>query len=308
MRSQWLTAVGSSVGGRCVGVMEKTKRAKERGGSPRQAGKVREYIDTVFRRLLAPTAFPSRPTGRAGGPGGFPGFASQCAVCRSWPARQVCGACVTRFAFAVPRCTRCALALPADLSMGLRAGPQLCGACVGHPPPLHGAFAAVHYAYPWSALIAGYKFGEQHGWAAFFAHLLAQSPGVAELMAGLNPGDWIVPVPLSAERLQVRGFNQSWELCVALARQTHTQAQTDARLLLRVKHTRPQSQLKRKDRLANVKGAFQVDPLRTAELQGRRVVLVDDVMTSGASLYTAAQSLRDAGAAQVTAVVLARTQ
>jgi predicted amidophosphoribosyltransferase len=84
-------------------------------------------------------------------------------------------------------------------------------------------------------------------------------------------------------------------------------AQADAELLLRVRHTRPQSQLKRAARLANVKGAFQVDPLRVAELRGRRVLLVDDVMTSGASLFTAAQALRDAGAAHVMAVVLART-
>ena len=84
-------------------------------------------------------------------------------------------------------------------------------------------------------------------------------------------------------------------------------ARADALLLLRTRNTRPQTELKRGARLANVKGAFQVDPLRAAELRGRRVVLVDDVMTSGASLYTAAQVLRDAGAAHVTAVVLART-
>lgn len=192
--------------------------------------------------------------------------------------------------------------------MGLRTGPQLCGACVSHPPPLDGALAAVHYAYPWSTLIAGYKFGEQHGWAAFFADLMLQSPGMTELLGGLTPFDWIVPVPLSTQRLQARGFNQAWALCAALARQAKTQARTDAQLLLRVKHTRPQSQLKRNDRLANIKGAFQVDPLRAAQLQGRRVVLVDDVMTSGASLHTAAQVLRDAGAAHITAVVFARTQ
>ncbi|WP_431098080.1 ComF family protein [Polaromonas aquatica] len=192
--------------------------------------------------------------------------------------------------------------------MGLRTGPQLCGACVSRPPPLDGAFAAVHYAYPWSTLIAGYKFGEQHGWAAFFAGLMLQPPGVTELLGGLDSCDWIAPMPLSTQRLQARGFNQAWALCIALARQAKTQAHVDAQLLLRVKHTRPQSQLKRKDRLANVKGAFQVDPLRAAQLQGRRVVLVDDVMTSGASLHTAAQVLRDAGAAHITALVLARTQ
>ncbi len=191
--------------------------------------------------------------------------------------------------------------------MGLRTGPPLCGACAVQPSPLDGAVAGVHYAYPWSTLIAGYKFGGQHGWAGFFAGLLLQSPGAAQVFADLSPQDWVLPMPLAAQRLQTRGFNQAWELCAELARQTRTSGRTDAELLLRVRHTRPQSQLKRKDRLANVKGAFQVDPLRATELRGRQVVLVDDVMTSGASIYTAAQVLRDAGASHVTAVVLART-
>jgi len=191
--------------------------------------------------------------------------------------------------------------------MGLRTGSPLCGHCAVQPPPLDLAFAAIPYAYPWSTLVAGYKFGERHGWAGFFAGLLLQTPGLTEVFGDLGPEDWLLPIPLSAERLQARGFNQAWELCAALARQTPTLARTDARLLLRTRHTRPQSQLKRQERLANVKGAFQVDPLRAAQLRGRRVVLVDDVMTSGASLYTAAQALRDAGAAHITAVVLART-
>lgn len=255
----------------------------------------------MFTRLLASSAFLPRLAGFV------PEVASQCAVCRAWPAQPVCGPCVARFTPAEPRCTRCALALPADLSMGLRTGPPLCGACAVEPPPLDRAFAGVAYAYPWSTLVAGYKFGERHGWANFFAGLLLRSPGPAEVLDELGPEDWLLPIPLSAERLQARGFNQAWELCASLARQTHTLARSDARLLLRVRHTRPQSQLKRQERLANVKGAFQVDPLRAAEVRGRRVVLVDDVMTSGASLYTAAQALRDAGAAHITAVVLART-
>ena len=259
----------------------------------------------MFTRLLAPSAFLSRIPGFASG--FAPGIASQCAVCRSWPAQQVCGPCVARFAPPAQRCTRCALALPADLSGGLRTGPPLCGACAIEPPPLDRAFAGVAYAYPWSTLVAGYKFGERHGWAGFFAALLLQSPGLAQVFDELGPEDWLLPIPLSAERLQARGFNQAWELCAALARQTRTSARPDARLLLRVRHTRPQSQLKRPERLANVKGAFQVDPLRAAELRDRRVVLVDDVMTSGASLYSAARALRDAGAAHITAVVLART-
>lgn len=167
--------------------------------------------------------------------------------------------------------------------------------------------AAVPYAYPWSTLITRYKFGEHPGWAGFFAALLLRAPGVAQAVGELQAEDWIIPMPLSAERLQLRGFNQAWELASALARQSQAQGRADARLLLRVRHAPPQSQLKREARLANVKGAFQVDPLRVAELEGRRVVLIDDVMTSGASVGSAAQALRDAGAAKVTAVVLART-
>ena len=256
-----------------------------------------EYIDTVFYRPLPLRQFLPR----------LPGFASACAVCRSWPAEPVCQPCLVRFAAGQPRCTGCALLLPADLSPGLRAAPGLCAACLRQHPPLDQTRVAVPYAYPWSDLITRYKFGEQHGWAGFFAGLMLRAPGVAQALSELTAQDWLIALPLSKERLQTRGFNQAWELASALARQSQTRGQADATLLLRVKHTRPQSQLGREARLANVKGVFQVDPLRARGLAGRRVVLVDDVMTSGASLFAAAQVLRDAGAAHITAVVLART-
>ena len=91
-----------------------------------------EYIDTVFTRLLSPGLFPLR----------LPGFASQCAVCRSWPARQVCPPCEARFAPAQRRCERCALALPADLPMELQVDHSLCRACMRQPPPLDRVLAA----------------------------------------------------------------------------------------------------------------------------------------------------------------------
>lgn len=257
-----------------------------------------EYIDTVRQTLSALRRFiPS-----------LPGLASQCAVCHSWPTEQVCQPCLTRFMPGLPGCTLCALPLAQRLTTDLTRAPSLlCASCMRQRPPMDATLAAVPYAYPWSALIARYKFGEQPGWAGFFAGLLLQTPGVAQALDELDARDWLLPLPLSAERLQTRGFNQAWELASALASQSQTRAQADARLLLRPKHTRAQSQLGREARLANVRGAFHVDPLRAAELQGRRVVLVDDVMTSGASLFAAAQALRDAGAAHITAVVLART-
>lgn len=307
-RSQWRRALPAADGvrikggGALVGGHERGDAFDGAIRGPDRQREVREYIDTMFTRLLNPGLASGLFQHR------LPGFASQCAVCRSWPARPVCPPCEARFAPLQRRCERCALALPADSSLGLRSGPDLCTACLRQPPPLDRALAAVPYAYPWSDLIARYKFGEEHGWAAFFAALLLETPGVPQAFAQLDAHDWVLALPLSAERLQTRGFNQAWELASALARQSKTRANPDSRLLLRVKHTLAQSQLKREARLSNVKGAFQLDPLRAAEVAGRRVVLVDDVMTSGASLSAAAQALRDAGAAHITGVVLARTE
>jgi ComF family protein len=232
---------------------------------------------------------------------------SQCAVCKSWPSRPVCGNCMARLARPCARCPTCALALPASLSR--RNGPEarLCGACTVHPPPLTAAFVAFDYAYPWSELLTQYKFGGRTGWARFFAGALADLPALRQHLGALESADVLLPMPLSPERLRQRGFNQAWELARMLGRLCGSPARCEARLLLRTRHTRPQTELSRAERLANVRGAFQVDPLRAALLQGRKVVLVDDVVTSGASLFTAAQALRDAGAREVTGVAIART-
>ena len=115
--------------------------------------------------------------------------------------------------------------------------------------------------------------------------------------------DVVIPIPLSNERLRERGYNQAHEIRKRLAG-----AKTDPYLLLRIRHTDVQSRLKRTERLKNVATAFAIDPLRTADIKGKRVVLVDDVMTSGATLFSAALVLRQAQAAHITAVVFARTE
>lgn len=137
---------------------------------------------------------------------------------------------------------------------------------------------------------------------------MLQNVSVLQCLSDLAPEDWVLPLPLSPQRLESRGFNQSWLLAQHLTRQSSTAAAADASLLLRIRDTRPQSQLVREERLTNVKGAFMVEPLRAPQVAGRHIVLVDDVMTSGASIYTAAQALQQAGAAQITALVLARTE
>ena len=109
-------------------------------------------------------------------------------------------------------------------------------------------------------------------------------------------------MPLARERLAERGYNQALLLARHLAPR-----KTDATLLLRTRHTPAQRELTRAERLRNVRGAFAVDPMRAHELRDQRVVLVDDVMTTGASLHAAATALRQAGVTHVTALVFART-
>ncbi len=217
---------------------------------------------------------------------------SQCAICRAWPSQLLCEACVTRFAQPCPRCRTCALPLPEGI--------ERCGACLREPPPLDLCLAAVPYAYPWSGLVARYKFGASPGWSDALALLMRSTPWAEP---ALEDAALVLPMPLSRPRLRLRGFNQSLELARQLA-----PAKVDAGVLLRRRDTPAQSGLPRAARLRNVRDAFAVAPGRASALQGRKVLLVDDVMTSGASLYTAAQVLRDAGAAHITALVLARTE
>jgi len=217
---------------------------------------------------------------------------SQCAVCRAWPAHPVCETCAGRFAQPVPRCRTCALPLPA--------GQMHCGACLRQPPPLDACFAAVAYAWPWTEGLARFKFHQDTGWARPLATLLRGTPWVEP---ALEQADRVLPMPLSRQRLAERGYNQALLLARVLAPE-----KTDATLLLRTRDTPPQRTLARAERLRSVHQAFAVEPLRAATLRGRRVVLVDDVMTSGASLHAAATALREAGAGHITALVVARTE
>lgn len=216
---------------------------------------------------------------------------SQCAVCHAWPAQRVCGACIARFAQPQRRCSTCALALPVDV--------PTCGICLRIPPPLDQCLAALNYGYPWAQAIGQFKFQGDPGWAGTLAALIRSMPGAEP---ALEAADLVLPIPLSRERLQERGFNQALLLARCLA--PH---KTDATVLLRVLPTPAQTQLTRAERLQNLHNALVVDPLQQAVVAGRRVVVIDDVMTTGATLHAAAQALRRAGAVHICGIVAART-
>lgn len=231
----------------------------------------------------------------------------QCAFCRCWCRGPLCEDCEAQHPVdAGPRCALCALRLPA----GARAtGAMRCGRCASHPMPLSRCVAAMDYVFPWDRLLLGLKFGERLEHAPLLAARLSRAIALAQV----EPPDLIVPVPLSTQRLRERGYNQAHEIARRLAlpsgmqSQSASQAQRQSRLcaltLMRVRHTDQQAQLPLDERRGNLRGAFAV----VKPVHGLRVAIVDDVMTSGATLHEAALALQRAGARDVQAWVVART-
>jgi ComF family protein len=223
----------------------------------------------------------------------LPSLPHQCEVCRQWGRSALCTDCVARFALLQPRCARC----------GLRLGlpTPCCGECLRDAPPFDRTVCVADYGFPWDALIGAFKF---QGRAELAAALAARL--VAAVQAGdAPPPQCVLAVPLSPRRLAERGYNQAWELARRVAAALHLPA--DASLLQRPLETAHQAELGRSDRQRNLRTAFMVDPRRRDAVQGRRVALVDDVMTTGATAREAAAVLLRAGAAAVDIWVLART-
>lgn len=164
---------------------------------------------------------------------------------------------------------------------------------------------AVDYAYPWDRLITRFKFQGESGWAPMLADLLLRTPGFDALASDC---DWVVPIPLSIERLAERGYNQAWELARVLCRShraLHGKGLPQG--LVRNGGRPDQHTLNRRQRLRNLQSAFALGAQLRDRLSDRRVLLIDDVTTTGATLHSAAQTLMQAGARHVRAAVIAHT-
>jgi len=183
-----------------------------------------------------------------------------------------------------PLCALCAH----PLSTG-----TVCGRCLANPPSYDRVQAACRYDYPIAALIQNFKFGGRLQHARTLSALLNAGPRVC--------ADLVIPMPLSPARLRARGFNQALALAIPLARATGSAI--DATLCIRHRDTVPQSQLPWQARQGNIRGAFTV----TRNLPSLRVMVVDDVLTTGATLNELARVLKKAGAAEVVGCVVART-
>ena len=176
-----------------------------------------------------------------------------------------------------------------------------CGECLRAPPAFERCVTLADYESPWRELIAAYKYRQQVELAA----ALAVALGRAVHAHGASTPGWVVPVPLSRERLRERGFNQAWEIARRIARRRRWAA--SATLLQRVRDTAHQIGMTRDERERNLRDAFWVDDRGGRRRAGQRVALVDDVLTTGATAQAAALALRRAGASAVELWVLART-
>jgi ComF family protein len=188
-------------------------------------------------------------------------------------------------------CPRCALPT---------AHGEACGRCLRRPPAFDAARVAFIYAYPLDRLVQRMKYGGQLACVDYLATALAASVATSLAAAPAGRPDLLLAVPLSPARQRARGFNQSHEIAVRLARMQHVPL---GQALVRARDTAPQASLPWAQRVRNVQGAFRV----TDSLAGLRVAVIDDVMTTGATLAAAATVVRRAGARSVEAWVVART-
>jgi ComF family protein len=209
---------------------------------------------------------------------------------------DLCSGCRADLPLIGPCCARCAVPLPVAVPAG-----TLCGDCQQHPPSYRTCHAVFRYQGPLPALVGGLKFRDRFNLIRLLGTLMAEGLDAP----GVQPPDLLVPVPLHAKRLRERGYNQALALARVMARAWGTTPTlvVDARCCRRRWPTKPQMTLDRSERLRNLRGAFQA----TADLGGRRVAIVDDVVTTGGTVSELARVLYGAGCRWVDVWALART-
>lgn len=222
----------------------------------------------------------------------------RCALCHRWVRGWVCADCRAQFDVEVPRCPRCALRVHTGSAAALH-----CTDCQWREGGLTSCAAVVSYEYPWSTLLARYKYGEALGFAPLMVQMARKRSSVLDLV---QQADLILGMPLTPERIKERGYNQAHEWAKRL-----DSLKTRSDVLLRFGHLSAQAGLgrsARQQRLSTLMGSFQVDPYRQHWVKQCRVLLIDDVQTTGATLHAAAAALRRAGAQEVYGLVFARAE
>lgn len=211
-----------------------------------------------------------------------------CLLCGAITGGDFCPACYRDLPqLPASHCPVCLWPVPAN---------EICGSCLKKPPAFTRTLAALRYTFPADALIHALKYQTQLAIAPVLADLF-----IARLETAESLPDVIVPMPLHPIRLRERGFNQAMEISRRIAKQTSIALLPDG--CSRIKHTLPQTGLPWKERQKNIRRAFSCK----IDVSGKHVAIVDDVMTTGATLNELAQVLRRRGATEISNWVIART-
>ena len=227
-------------------------------------------------------------------------FPPRCGGCHRFSGVIFCESCALRLrAVEEPCCQRCGKAFDP-----LAYGAEICADCREHPPAFARARACWIYEEPVRDAIHRFKYNRRFAMAPRFAQMMRQTPAVRAQIEGFQP-HCLVPVALHASRARARGFNQS----VLLARELGLLCELPALdLLMRTRATPPQVGLDMKARQRNVRAAFAIDEKlwQRENLAGARILLIDDVFTTGATINECARVLLKAGASEVGALTIAR--
>ena len=207
---------------------------------------------------------------------------------------DLCNSCRNELPLHTTACARCAEPLANSLN-STHSFEALCGRCQSQPPAFERCQAMLSYQAPADHLLQGLKFNGRLEMARVLGELMAS--WLEEVID--NQPDALIPMPLHHDRLQERGFNQAVELARPIAKQLGLHLELHN--CVRKKITAPQSDLPRKERIKNVKGAFEV----FKPISGH-VVIIDDVMTTGSTAHEFAKTLLQAGASNVDVWVCAR--
>ncbi|HEY0268818.1 MAG TPA: ComF family protein [Methyloradius sp.] len=216
-------------------------------------------------------------------------FPQACLLCAASDGGElaICQDCLTDLPrHTIDQCPQCAL--PAYQN-------QLCGHCIASPPAFDTTNALFRYEFPVDAMLQRYKYQHLLNMAQTFAQMILNDLPNAKLP------DLIIPMPLHPLRLKERGFNQSLEIARIVGKTLNIKV--DAQVCSRIKPSPPQASLPLKERVKNMQSAFACN----TTLDGLNIALIDDVMTTGASLNSLSKTVKKAGASNVECWVVART-
>ena len=262
----------------------------------------------LYREALSA---PEAPTGRLARLGArlargaaellYPGHCMACGAALVGGNGALCEACAEKVTWiGADCCRRCG-----DRVGEGRGSVESCPECAAHPPAfVECSCAAARYGGPMRAVVLGLKFGGGLQAVPFLGRLLALRLRATALAEGGPGTPLLVPVPLAPVDFGQRGFNQAAEVARQAAKRLGLTVET--RLLRKIRASPPQATLDPTARAGNLKGAFAADASRARRYAGSGVILVDDVMTTGATASECARTLRQAGVGEVRVAVIAR--